>query len=248
MHTYGLIGYPLGHSFSANYFAQKFKNENIIDSEYKNFPIENIQQLPAIIENTKGLKGLNVTIPYKQQIIPYLTNISDDAQKIGAVNTIKIENVDGRTILNGFNTDVYGFEQSLLPHLKNYHNKALILGSGGASKAVEFVFNKLGIEYLIVSRNPQNEKQVGYWQLNEEIISTHLIIVNTTPIGMFPKVEFCPEIPYNYLTSKHILCDLVYNPEETMFMAKGREMDAFVMNGLKMLHLQAEKAWEIWNS
>ena len=248
MNIYGLIGYPLGHSFSAKYFAQKFEKENIKSSEYRNFPIENIQQLPFIIKNTGGLKGLNVTIPYKQQVIQYLTEISDDAQKIGAVNTIKIENVDGKPALKGFNTDAYGFEQSLQPHLKNYHNKALVLGSGGASKAVEFVLNKLGIEYLLVSRQPQNSRQISYSQLNEDVIRDHLIVINTTPLGMFPKVEVCPEIPYNLLTSKHILYDLVYNPEETLFMTKGREMGSFAMNGLQMLHLQAEKAWEIWNS
>jgi shikimate dehydrogenase len=248
MNIYGLIGYPLGHSFSAGYFAKKFEKENIENSEYKNFPIENIELLNSIVSKTEGLKGLNVTIPYKQQVIPFLTAISDDAQTIGAVNTIKIETVGGRKTLKGFNTDVYGFQQSLQPHLKNFHNKALVLGSGGASKAVEFVLNKLSIEYVIVSRNPSGEGQIAYTDLTQELIQSHLLVINTTPMGMYPKVDTCPEIPYNLLTKKHILFDLVYNPEETLFMKKGKEKGAFTLNGLEMLHLQAEKAWEIWNS
>lgn len=247
MRLLGLIGYPLGHSFSAGYFSKKFQNEEIIDCEYRNFPIEKIELIKKVIEQHSHLVGFNVTIPYKQQIIPFLQHLSDGAKAIGAVNTVKIYRYGGNLTLKGFNTDEYGFRESLAPHLEAYHNKALVLGTGGASKAVEYVLTELGIEYISISREPKDPKIKLYNQVDEQLVSTHKLIINTTPLGMFPDVDRCPDIPYKCLTSQHLLYDLVYNPEETLFMKRGKDFGAKTLNGLQMLQLQAEKAWQIWN-
>jgi len=248
MPKFGLIGYPLGHSFSQKYFTAKFKSENIPDAEYLNFPISQIDQFPLLVQNNDDLIGLNATIPYKERVIPYLNELDDVAAKIGAVNTIKIVRNRGETKLIGYNTDYFGFEQSLKPHLKKHHQKSLILGTGGASKAVAYVFESLGIQYNYVSRKPASDCIYSYQQLTSELIREYHIIVNTSPLGMYPKVDEYPSIPYNSLTKDHILYDLIYNPEKTMFLQKGEKAGSVVINGLPMLHLQAEKAWEIWNS
>jgi len=247
MERYGLIGYPLTHSFSAEYFSEKFFREGIINCRYDLFPIDSIDNLLQLIKETKELKGLSVTIPYKQKIIPLLTSIDDVAKNIGSVNTIIIERNEN-IFLHGFNTDVFGFKESLKPLLKNHHKKALILGTGGAASSVAYVLNKLGIEYLFVSRTKTwLPNTIDYSSLNEDIISTHNLIINATPVGMFPHIMNLPNIPYNYITKDHLLYDLIYNPSETLFLKKGIEKGVTVKNGMEMLYLQAEKSWEIWN-
>lgn len=241
MKLYGLIGFPLEHSFSKKYFSQKFLAEEI-KTLYENFPLKEIKEFPNLL-STQNLSGLNVTIPYKQEVIPFLDKLSQEAAEIGAVNTIQVK--DG--LLIGNNTDCHGFEQSLLPFLKPHHTKALVLGTGGASKAVVYVLNKLGIEWKYVSRN-QVENGLTYDTLNSAIIKEHLLIINTSPLGMYPHMETCPNIDYSAIGKDHLLYDLVYNPEETLFLKKGKEQGATIKNGLEMLYLQAEKAWEIWNS
>lgn len=243
---YGLIGYPLGHSFSAEFFNNKFSREGIKE-EYCLFPITDISLVTQLINENKDLKGFNVTIPYKQQIIPFLSSISDEASEIGAVNVVKIDR-DGNGIkLSGYNSDAIGFKNSLMPFLRPEMKKALILGTGGASKAVEYVLESLGIQTRKVSRKG-NGDTLGYKDLTEKIMADHHIIVNTTPLGMWPNVDDCPDIPYHYLTPEHICYDVVYNPEITMFMRRSAEYGATVKNGLEMLHLQALAAWDIWNS
>lgn len=240
---YGLIGYPLGHSFSADFFNTKFKNEGI-DESYHLFPLEKITDFPDILHHNPGLKGLNVTIPYKEKILPYLTEVSEEASEIGAVNVIKISE-DGK-LLKGYNSDAVGFHNSIKPLLKPYMKRALVLGTGGASRAVAYVLNKLGLEVIKVSRN-RNNINIAYSDISKETIDTHHVIVNTTPLGMWPDIERCPDIPYQWLTDKHLCYDLVYNPEVTLFMKKASEMGAEVKNGLEMLHLQALGAWDIWS-
>ena len=249
MKTYGLIGFPLTHSFSAGYFAQKFKNENIRDMEYRNFPLSDISQFENLVKETPGLVGLNVTIPYKEKVIPFLHELDKTAKEVNAVNTIKfIQNYDGELILKGYNTDVFGFEQTIQPYLECCHRKALILGTGGASKAVEFVLRKHGLHCFYISRHEGEDIFKTYGELTGDDLLDFHIIVNTTPLGMFPKTEECPPIPYDGITDKHILFDLIYNPEETLFLSKGKTKGAKIINGLEMLHQQAEKAWQIWNS
>ena len=243
----GLIGFPLTHSFSAKYFADKFDKENIEGFEYQNFEIPSIEDFKAVIENNPNLVGLNVTIPYKEQIIPLLDDLDDEAKEIGAVNTIKIIRENGTVKLKGYNTDIYGFRETLKPLLQKHQYKALILGTGGAAKAVEYVLKKIGLDILYVSRNPSSEKEIAYTDLNEFAVRDFSVIINSTPLGMFPKIEVCPEIPYQFLSDKNLLYDLIYNPGETLFMKKGKEKGANTQNGLGMLKLQAEKAWEIWN-
>jgi shikimate dehydrogenase len=245
---FGLIGNPLSHSFSGKYFNTKFEKEKLIDHKFHLFELLNLKDFKSFLSSIENLKGLSVTIPYKQQVIPFLDYLDMEALKIGAVNCIKIEKRDNKVFLSGFNTDVYGFEHSIKPLISPYYKKAMILGTGGASKAVAFVFDKLGIEYVFVSRSPNACKQIRYQILNKEIINTHTIIVNTTPLGMFPNLDEAPDIPYEFITSKHLLFDLTYNPEETIFLKKGKEKGASIKNGLEMLHWQAEKAWKIWNS
>ncbi|MDD2244783.1 MAG: shikimate dehydrogenase [Dysgonamonadaceae bacterium] len=250
MDTYGLIGFPLTHSFSTKYFAEKFIRENI-DAEYLNFEIEDILEIRHVLLFNQHLKGLNVTIPYKEKVIPFLNNISDEAKAIGAVNVIKVDRKHNDMYyynLTGYNTDYIGFKESIYP-LVNFQRqkKALILGTGGASKAVNQVLKDLNIETLFVSRTPR-DGVITYKELTEEILNEHLIIVNASPIGTFPKSDTCPDIPYTLLTPNHLLFDLVYNPAETLFLKKGKEKGATVKNGAEMLHLQAEAAWRIWNT
>jgi len=250
MKTYGLIGYKLDYSFSRNFFTEKFKNEKREDYEYINFEIDSINEFPELFKKDKTIYGLNCTIPYKEQIIPFLDEIDPEAASIGAINTIKIIRGKNQPLkLKGYNTDIYGFENSLKPLLKNYHKKALILGTGGASKAVKHILEKLNIEYLMATRkeNPETGK-ISYSQINKDIIDEFLLIVNTTPLGTYPNVKECADLPYQYITKKHLLYDLVYNPEITAFMQHGKDKGATIINGLKMLRLQAIKSWEIWNS
>lgn len=245
---FGLIGYPLSHSFSKKYFGQKFKTKGIKDAFYESFPLEKIELFPTLLKDLPNLVGINVTIPYKQQVIPFLDGLDPGAEAVGAVNTI--HHANGK--LTGYNTDVYGFEESLLGMFKeaNVQNpaelKALILGTGGAAKAVAYVLGKLNIEFSYVSRNSITNG-VTYDALNQDLVESHRLIVNTTPLGMAPKIESFPNIPYNYIGNKHLLYDLVYNPAKTTFMQKGEHRKATTINGLQMLHLQAEKAWAIWN-
>lgn len=236
---FGLIGFPLSHSFSAGYFAEKFNNENILDAQYDAFELKDINEVESIF-SLENIQGINVTIPYKEAIIPYLDELSQEAKEIGAVNTVLIEN--HKKI--GFNTDAFGFKKSLQEFILIEDYQALILGTGGASKAVQYVFKDLGIAYTLVSRNSDF---LTYEEIDESIIKTHNLIVNTTPLGMSPNINHCPNIPYQYLSSNHYLLDLIYNPEKTLFLTKGEEKGAHILNGLPMLVNQAEKAWNIWN-
>lgn len=243
---YGLIGYPLGHSFSQRYFTEKFERDGI-DAAYSLYPLENINLLSSLISDSPNLKGLNVTIPYKEDVIRFLDEVSDDVKEIGAVNVIKISNKDGKRSLKGYNSDFVGFSDSLKPILREEVKNALVLGTGGASKAVVYALKNLGITPTLVSRT-HKEGVLSYEELNEEIMAKNLLIVNTTPLGMFPKVDACAPIPYHLLTGAHICYDLVYNPETTEFMRRAEERGATVKNGLEMLYRQAERAWDIWNS
>lgn len=240
---FGLIGRNISYSFSKKYFSEKFEMGHFDNCEYKNYDIENIDTFTKIIHENKGLRGLNVTIPYKECVIPLLDKISKTAQLIGAVNCITISK---KKKIKGYNTDCYGFKKSIKPLLKEHHKKALILGTGGASKAVAYALRKLKIEYDFVSRTP-DEFQLGYADLNAEVFEEYHIIINTTPVGTHPNVEDYPNLDYNLFTKKHIAYDLVYNPEETVFLRKAKEQGAVTKNGYDMLVFQAEKAWEIWN-
>ncbi|TAJ08063.1 shikimate dehydrogenase [Marinilabiliaceae bacterium JC017] len=246
MKTFGLIGYPLTQSFSQKYFSEKFQKEEI-DARYLNFPIPSIKEFQELLKHHAYICGLNVTIPYKEQVIPYLNSLDETAAKIGAVNVIKVNWVNKKPILKGYNSDIIGFKKSLEPLLKTQHQKALILGTGGASKAVAFALSQLGITYRYVSRTPDKSAVVGYNQITEEILSEYKLIINSTPLGMFPKTDVCPAIPYQAATPEHLFYDLIYNPEETLFMTKAKENGAVIKNGLEMLHGQAEEAWRIWN-
>jgi shikimate dehydrogenase len=239
---YGLIGKNISYSFSKKYFSNKFKVFHFDNCEYLNFDIENIKNFPDILAETKGLKGLNVTIPYKEQIIPYLDKLSKNAKTIGAVNTIVFSK---KKKLKGYNTDYYGFKKSLKPLLEEHHKKALILGTGGASKAVAFALRKLKIEFDFVSRTP-SEYELSYDEVNEDIFDEYQIIINTTPVGTHPNIEDCPALDYSLFTPKHIAFDLVYNPEETSFLSKAKAQGATIKNGYEMLVFQAEKAWSLW--
>lgn len=243
MHKLGLLGKNISYSFSRNYFKSKFEKEGITNVIYENFDIDAISEFPSIINHTKGLRGLNVTIPYKQAVMPYLDKIDKKAKAIGAVNTIKIKK-NGQLV--GYNTDCYGFKKSIKPYLEAHHKKALILGTGGASKAVAYVLKELNIEYQYVSRTASNQGDFTYNDLTAGLISEFDIIINSTPLGTFPKIEDCPDIPYEGINEKHILYDLIYNPLETKFLKLGKERMATTINGLKMLELQAEKSWSIW--
>ena len=245
MRKYGLLGYPIGHSFSKTYFNQKFEAEKI-DAEYVNFEIPNIKEIKNVLRENPNLGGLNVTIPYKEQVIPYLDDLDADARQIGAVNVIKFtKGLFGKTKLIGYNSDIIGFKQSIEPLLKPTHQKALILGTGGASKAVYQGLKQLGVGSTFVSRS-HKEGCITYEEITPKIMSQYTVIVNTTPLGMFPNVNTCPNIPYEELTPDHVLYDLLYNPDETLFMKKGKERGATVKNGLEMLLLQAFAAWQIW--
>jgi shikimate dehydrogenase len=244
MQYFGLIGYPLGHSFSKKYFSVKFEKEKI-EAKYDLFELANIQYFNDLIKKNK-LAGLNVTIPYKEQIIPYLNELDDTAAKIGAVNVIKISQVAGEVYLKGYNSDAIGFENSIKPFLKVHHTHALILGTGGASKAIKYVLNKLGIVTTFVSRTPKAD-MLTYSQLDEKLLGENTIIVNASPIGTYPHITECPDIPYQFINDKHLLFDVVYNPSETLFLRIGRERGAQGLNGENMLIQQAEAAWAIWN-
>lgn len=248
MKLYGLLGYPLGHSFSAKYFAEKFAKKGI-DATYKNFEFAEVADAVAYLLQQDDLQGFNVTIPHKQAIMPYLNGLSAEAEAIGAVNVVCVKrDADGMVKLLGCNSDVVGFSNSIQPLLRpKLHSKALVLGTGGASKAVMYGLRKLGVEPIYVSRTPK-EGQLTYNDLTPEVMRDYKVIVNCTPLGMYPKVDACPDIPYQYLTPDHLLYDLVYNPLETLFMKRGAAQGAVVKNGLEMLHLQAEAAWVDWNS
>lgn len=242
MKIFGLIGFPLSHSFSASYFAQKFKRENISDCEYRNFPIDTIKKLPALIQKNPALQGLNITIPYKEQVLPFLDTQDRMVKETGACNCVIIQ----KKKLFGFNTDVTGFEESLKQQLKPEDKKALILGTGGASKAVAYVFRKLAIEFIFVSReNKQNA--ISYNDLNDQLVRTCTIIVNTTPAGMYPNISEAPPLNYDAITNKHFLFDLIYNPPLTKFLEEGVSKSARISNGLSMLEIQAEESWKIWH-
>lgn len=246
MRTFGLIGNPLTHSFSPDYFNKKFQNQGI-DAVYKAFSIPDIHLLINILNENPLLEGLNVTIPYKESVIPFLNQIHPDAKEIEAVNCIKIERRNKIPFLIGYNTDIIGFEKSLTPLLKNHHTKALILGSGGAAKAVAYVLNKLNIPFIFLVRNPNGVNEIAYSCADRTIFEEHKIIINTTPLGTFPDIEKCPDIAYECLNEKHLLYDLIYNPEESLFLKKGKLQGAQIKNGYEMLVLQAEASWEIWN-
>ena len=246
MKRYGLIGYPLGHSFSQKYFTEKFDRE-CVDARYDLFPLGSINELPGLIHDTEGLAGFNVTIPYKQDVIQFLDEMDDQAREIGAVNVVKItRQVNGAYRLKGFNSDAYGFAESIRPMLGPSHKRALVLGSGGASKAVIFSLRRLGVEPVVVSRRP-SAGMLTYAAIDKEILMNYTVIVNASPVGMSPIIDACPDIPYEFLTPRHVCFDLVYNPEETLFLQKASAAGAAVKNGLDMLHLQAEGAWKYWN-
>ncbi|MDR2622669.1 MAG: shikimate dehydrogenase [Dysgonamonadaceae bacterium] len=246
MDQYGLIGNPLKHSFSQGFFNDKFAAENI-DAEYINFEIPAIEEFKSIIKNNQRLRGLNVTIPYKEQVIPYLDQLSENVKLIGAVNVIKIEHIKkGKTKLTGYNSDIIGFKNSIEPLLQPHHTHALILGSGGSAKAIYYGLMQLGVTPTYVSREKTSANMLIYSNLNEDIIKANTVIVNCTPVGMWPNVDNCPQIPYHLLTKEHLLYDLLYNPNETLFMKKGKEQGAKVKNGLEMLLLQAFASWDFW--
>jgi shikimate dehydrogenase len=258
---FGLIGYPLTHSFSKKYFEDKFAKEKIVDNTYELYPLEHIADFRKLLHDVDNLCGVNVTIPHKITVMKYLDWINPEAKEIGAVNCIRISSespvnaafngevgVNGHDFrLEGYNTDVYGFEMSLKPLLKSYHRNALILGNGGAAKAIMYVLDQLDIKYTIVARKPAPGVLL-FSDLTSEHITGNKLIINTTPIGTSPLVDECPPIPYEFITDEHILYDVVYNPEQTLFLTKGFELGATIKNGYEMLVLQAEKGWEIWNS
>ena len=241
---FGLVGKNISYSFSKGYFSEKFETLQLTEHSYENFDLQKIEEFKAVLQENKNIKGLNVTIPYKQEVIPFLTHLDADAEKIGAVNTIKFT-ADNQLV--GYNTDTYGFQKSIEPYLKKHHTKALILGTGGASKAIAFVFSKLGIDFKFVSRKPA-AGQFSYNDITKTICSAYTVVVNCTPLGTHPNVEQKPTIPYQYLSPQHLLFDLIYNPSETAFLKEGKKRGAAICNGHRMLELQAEKAWEIWNT
>ena len=243
MHRFGLLGYPLSHSFSQKYFTEKFAQLGLVDHVYENYSFADISDMKKVIDTNKDLCGFNITIPHKKAVLSFLDDMTDVVKQIGACNCVSIKN--GK--LTGYNTDVVGFEQSLLPFLKPHHTKALILGTGGASAAVEFVLKNRGMDVKYVSRDKKTTT-IGYDELEEAMMLTYHLIVNCTPLGMYPNVEACPDIPYELLTSQHHLYDLIYNPAESKFLEKGKLQGASTQNGQEMLILQAEESWRIWNS
>jgi len=240
---FGLIGFPLSHSFSKRYFAEKFLRENSTQNSYELYPLSAISELPQLLRANPLLEGLNVTIPYKEQVLSYLDELSPVVQETGACNCISIR--DGK--LTGYNTDVLGFEQTLSRKLQPHHTRALVLGTGGAAKAVHYVLNQKSISFTQVGRQ-KREDTIDYQSLTPEIMAEHTLIINTTPLGMYPNVDVAPAIPYNSLGEGHYLYDLVYNPAKTLFLKRGEEMGAVTENGGDMLVIQAEASWDIWNS
>ncbi|MBP5771187.1 MAG: shikimate dehydrogenase [Bacteroidaceae bacterium] len=260
---FGLLGYPLGHSFSRTFFNKKFAQEGI-DAEYVNFELPSLDTLPRLLDEHPDLRGLNVTLPHKQAVIPYLDELSDEARAIGAVNVIRVSPASSsqqegkQRFLKGFNSDIIGFMDSIRPLLQPHHRRALVLGTGGASKAICHGLEKLGLEWRYVSRKKEHQASTGvpaeaftspftYSDLTPELLADYTVIVNCTPLGMYPKVDACPDIPYKALTPRHLLYDLVYNPEETLFLRRGREQGAIIKGGLEMLQLQALASWTFWN-
>ncbi len=244
MSEYGLIGKNLSHSFSKQYFQKKFEDLGLDYLEYTNFELNDISEIKSVLSKNPLLRGFNVTIPYKESIIPFMDELSPEARGIAAVNCVKISN--GKLI--GHNTDAYGFATSIKPFLEPQHSRALVLGTGGASKAVVFVLKRLNVEVFFASTSKKRQGTFAYETLNERLFNACKFIINTTPVGMFPNVNECPNIPYECLGSQHLVYDLIYNPEETLFLKKAKEQGAITINGLSMLQLQAEKSWEIWNS
>ncbi|MDQ7948526.1 MAG: shikimate dehydrogenase [Pedobacter sp.] len=247
MRTFGLIGFPLSHSFSKKFFTEKFEREKISGCTYELFPIESADHLPQLIASQPTLRGLNVTIPHKVNIIPFLSAIDDAAREIGAVNCISIHQNEGHPVLHGYNTDAYGFSESLRPLLTDHHRKALIFGDGGAAKAVKYSLDQFGIPYLVVVRKPA-PGAILYDELTPNLLESHQLLINTTPLGMSPNLDSAPDIPYASLTPQHLAYDLVYNPEETLFLGRAKAAGAMIKNGLEMLYLQADRSWYIWNS
>lgn len=247
MKKLGLIGYPLGHSFSKKYYLEKFEQEQIKGVDYDLYAIADIKDFQKLYTEDQRFYGFNVTIPHKQAVLSYMDELAEEAAEMQAVNCIRVEQVNGKPFLRGFNTDAYGFSESLKPLLKSAHNQALVLGNGGAAKAVIYSLKKLNIPYKIVSRSLSNG-DLTYAQLDKEIIQAHPLIINCSPLGSFPNVEESPQIPYEGVGKNHLLYDLIYNPTETTFLRKGREQGASTKNGYEMLLLQAEKNWEIWNA
>ncbi|MEZ4838034.1 shikimate dehydrogenase [Flavobacterium sp.] len=240
---FGLIGKNISYSFSKKYFTEKFEKEKLEKCSYENFDLQTISQFPKIYRENKDLKGLNVTIPYKEKIIPYLDQLDKNASKIGAVNCIKLTK---KGKLKGYNTDYFGFKKSIQPLLQPHHQKALILGTGGASKAIAFALNKLGILYTFVSRS-RKEDALDYKYINATTFDNYQIIINCTPLGTHPNLAECPPLPYEFFTSEHLAFDLIYNPEESEFLKRAKTNNAVTKNGYQMLVLQAEKGWKIWN-
>ncbi len=245
MKTYGLIGHPLGHSFSSQFFTDKFENEDI-DAKYLNFDIPSIDDIMDVIASNPNLAGFNVTIPYKQKIMPYLDEINREAREIGAVNVVRVYRNGPNVILKGYNSDIIGFRESITPLLHSHHQKALILGTGGAAKAVKYVLEKKGLETVFVSRYTR-PGTVSYKDIDSNAVKEYEVIVNCTPVGMYPKENECPALPYEHLSGNNLLYDLVYNPEHTLFLKRGKQYGATCKNGLEMLILQAIASWEIWN-
>jgi shikimate dehydrogenase len=243
MNLYGLIGYPLGHSFSKQYFTQKFEKEGLEDCFFELYPLKQIEEFNELIRSTPDLKGLAVTIPYKESVMPFLQSVSGEAGRIGAVNCIEFLE-EG---LKGHNTDVVGFEQSFVPLLQHHHTKALVLGTGGASKAVQYVLNKLEIPFLLVSRNPVGTHTISYHDVNENMLKEYTIIINCTPLGMSPNEQDKPSLPYEHISFVHYFYDLVYKPAETQFLLEAKKQGATIKNGYDMLIIQAEENWKIWN-
>ena len=243
--VFGLLGKNIEYSFSRGYFTNKFDKLGFTNYKYVNFDIQNIEEFLSIInDNKKSLRGINVTIPYKEEVMKYLNKLDKTAKEIGAVNTIKLTKKGN---LKGYNSDVVGFENSIFPFIKKHHKRALILGTGGASKAIAYALKKNGIKFKFVSRNPKNKKEISYQDLTENVIRKHQIIINSTPVGTSPNIEKSPNIPYQFITKNHLLYDLIYNPEVTTFLLKGKEQGATIKNGYEMLELQAEESWRIWN-
>ncbi|CAM4221053.1 shikimate dehydrogenase [Zobellia roscoffensis] len=238
---FGLIGKDISYSFSRGYFTEKFSNMGLEDHSYENFDFQAIEEIKDVLKNSDDIYGMNVTIPYKQQVMPFLDELDKEAEKIGAVNTIQFT----ENGLKGFNTDAYGFKNAMMPFLKPHHDKALILGTGGASKAVAYVLGELGISYTFVSRSPGNNK-ISYDQVTKNVLKDHTILVNCTPLGTHPNIEERPSLPYEFLSDQHFLFDLIYNPEKTAFLTAGEAKGAQICNGLRMLELQADRSWQIW--
>ena len=244
MRRFGLIGFPLTHSFSKDYFSSKFRSEGLEDVSYVNYPLEKIEDLSILLESEANLKGLNVTIPFKESVIPFLDEIDHSASEIGAVNTLKLK--DGK--IKGYNTDIIGFRESIKPFLAKEHSRALIFGTGGSSKAVAYILKKLDIPFFYVSRTPSTSQCISYNDLDDVSIKSFRLLINCTPIGMYPQTEETLPISFEGITKQHLVYDLIYNPEETLFLKKAKEMGAITVNGLSMLKIQAEASWAIWNN